>query len=69
MASLSSWTTSPSRRHDEVELLLERLRRLVRQQKKLEARAPGGAALAVNRREAEHVRWQVAVAVKRGAER
>jgi hypothetical protein len=64
MASLSPWTATPSGRQEDVERLLERLRRLVREQKELEERAGQGAVLEAKREESERVRWEVAAAVR-----
>ena len=69
MASLSPWTSNPFGSQEDVERLLERLRRLVREQKELEERAHGAAALEANRDETELVRWKVAAAVKDSAPR
>lgn len=52
------------RRQAEVERLLDRLRRLVREQRELEERAAGAGALEANREEAERVRWRIAKVVK-----
>jgi hypothetical protein len=64
MASLRPWTSTSSGPPEDVERLLERLRRLVRERRELEEQAVGSAALEANLNETERVRWRVAVAVK-----
>ena len=57
-------STELRRRQQEVERLLDRLRRLVREHRELERRAADAAALAANREETERVRWRIATVVK-----
>jgi hypothetical protein len=64
MASRHSWTSSASPGQEDVERLLERLRRLVRERRELEEQAVDSAALEANRDETERVRGKVAAAVK-----
>jgi hypothetical protein len=54
-------------RQREVDPLLERLRRLVREQLELRRETFAPAALDAKRMETERVRWKVAAAVKRNA--
>jgi hypothetical protein len=56
-------------RQPEVDWLLERLRGLVREQRKLERLAGNTRALEANRDETEHIRWKVAAMVKANLQR
>lgn len=56
--------TELRRRQEEVERLLDALRRLVAEERALEHGAGGAAVLEANHEEAERLRWQIATVVR-----